>query len=122
MDKLTRAAAIARKIKELQAQEADIAEAIVNLKAKEVELFEGELGDHLVGDNDNGYLNINVYQHKTFNETWGKAQRPDLWDKAKVTVDVVTSATAKAALTEEEYAVFQKPSAGLSVKIEVVDD
>lgn len=122
MEKLERVAAIARKIKELQAQEEQVAEAIRNLKAKQVELLDGDLGDHIVGDNENGYLNVIVYQHKTFNEGYGKGQRPDLWDKAKVTMDVVTSASAKAALTEEEYAVFQKPSAALSVKVEVVDD
>lgn len=120
-DKMERAAQIARKIKELQSEEAEIAEAIRNLKAKEVELLEGDIGDHIVGDNDNGYLNVVVYQHKTFNEAWGKARRPDLWEKAKITVDVVTSASAKLLLDEEEYAEFQKPSADLSVKVEVVD-
>lgn len=121
-DNLERAAQIARKIKELQAQESDIAEAIKNLKAKEVELLNGDLGDHIVGDHENGYLNVIVYQHKTFNEAYGKARRPDLWEKAKITQEVVTSASAKLLLDEDEYAEFQKPSADLSVKVEVVDD
>lgn len=120
-DELERAAKIARKIKELQAQAADIDDAIKNLKAKEVEIL-GEVGDHIVGDNEEGYLNVIIYQHKTFNEAWGKARHPELWEKAKIVQEVVTSASAKLLLTEEEYAEFQKPSADLSVKIEVVDD
>lgn len=119
---LERAAQYARKIKELQALVADYEDAIKNLKAKEVEILNGEIGDHIVGDNENGYLNVIVYQHKTFNEAWGKQRRPDLWEKAKITQEVVTSASAKLLLDEDEYAEFQKPSADLSVKIEVVDD
>lgn len=121
-DNLERAAQIARKIKELQSQEADIKEAIANLKAKEVELFDREEGEHIVGDNDGGYLKVIVYQHKTFNESYGKLRRPDLWEKAKITQEVVTSASAKLLLDEDEYAEFQKPSADLSVKVEVLDD
>lgn len=122
MNKVEQVAKIARKIKELQAAVADYEEAIQNLKAKEVELLAGEIGDHIVGDNENGYLNVIVYQHKTFNESYGKMNRPDLWEKAKITQEVVTSASAKLLLTEDEYAEFQKPSANLSVKVEVVDD
>lgn len=121
-DNLERAAQIARKIKALQAHEAEVQEAIANLKAKEVELLSGEIGEHIVGDNENGFLNIVIYQHKTFNEEYGKARRPDLWEKAKIVQEVVTSKSAKLLLDEDEYAEFQKPSANLSVKVEVVDD
>ena len=121
-DNLERAAQIARKIKELQADEAGIVEAIRNLKAKELELLGADIGEHIVGDNEGGYLNVIIYQHKTFNEAYGKAKRPDLWEKAKVVQEVVTSTSAKLLLDEDEYAEFQKPSAGLSVKVEVVDD
>lgn len=121
-DNLERAAQIARKIKELQARIAEDEEAVRYLKSKEVELFSGEVGEHIVGDNDEGFLKVVVYQHKTFNEAWGKARHPELWEKAKITQEVVTSASAKLLLDEDEYAEFQKPSADLSVKIEVVDD
>jgi len=120
-DKLETAAQVARKIKALQAQADEIAEAIKNLKAKEVEIF-AEEGNYLVGDNDGGFLEVVVYQHKTFNEAYGKEQRPDLWEKAKITQEVVTSTSAKLYLDEDEYAVFQKPSAELSVKVNVIDN
>jgi hypothetical protein len=120
-DQMERAAQVARKIKELQAQADEIAEAIKNLKAKEVEIFHDE-GDYIVGDNEGGFLQVTVYQHKTFNEAYGKKQRPDLWEKAKITQEVVTSTSAKLYLDEDEYAVFQKPSADLSVKINVIDN
>lgn len=118
---LERAAKAARKIKELQAQIAELTEAVENLKAKEVEYFEAQIGEHVVGDNDNGFMKVVIYQSKTFNEAWGKKARPDLWEKAAVTTTIVTSASAKLLLDEEEYTVFQKPSAKLSVKVEVVD-
>lgn len=117
----TRAAAAARKIKELQAQIAELTEAVENLKAKEVEYFHEEQGDHIVGSNEEGFLKVVIYQSKTFNEAWGKKQRPDLWEKAAIDIRLVNSTSAKLYLDEEEYAVFQKPSAKLSVKVEVVD-
>src|SRR5690349_19456541 len=103
----------------LQDEESEIKEAIAFKKAKLAE--ELGAGEHIEGTNDTGFSKVIVYQHKTFNEGWGKKRRPDLWDKAKETVEVVTSATAKAKLTTEEYAEFQKPSDGLSVKIEVLN-
>lgn len=120
-DTETRAAKAARKIKELQAQIAELTEAVENLKAKEVEYFHEEEGEHIVGNNDEGFLKVVIYQSKTFNEAWGKKLHPDLWEKAAVDVRLVTSTSAKLYLDEEEYKAFQKPSAKLSVKVEVVD-
>lgn len=101
-----------------QAEIGELEDYIKFRKAKIAELL-GE-GEETVGDNERGYAKVNVYRHKTFNEGYGKSARPDLWEKAAETKKVVTSASAKAALSAEEYAVFQKPSADLSVKIEVL--
>lgn len=114
------AAKVARQIIALQSEIAEREEAIENLKAKEAEWF--ELGEHIVGDPDSGYQKVTVYQSKAYNEAYGKKAQPELWDKHAVATRSLTSAQAKAALSEAEYALFQKPSAKLSVKIEVVDD
>jgi len=121
MTDVERALAAAKKIKELQAQIAELTEAVDNLKAKEVEYFEAQVGDHVVGDNEGGFLKVTIYQSKTFNEAWGKKLRPDLWEKAAVSIKQVNTASAKLLLDAEEYAVFQKPSANLSVKVEVIE-
>lgn len=113
-------AKIVAKIADYQSQIADLEEAVKNYKLKLAEQL-GE-GEEVVGDNENGYTKVIVYRHKVFNETYGKKLRPDLWDKAKRTKEYVDAAAAKAALTEEEYAVFQKPSLDLSVKLETVHD
>ena len=104
----------------MQAERDELDEAIRFKKEKlAADLYAGE---HLIGDNESGYVKAIVYQHKTFNEGYGKQRRPDLWEKAKETKEVVTSAGAKAKLSTEEYAEFQKPSDGLSVKLEVIND
>lgn len=121
-DNMERVAEIGRKIKALQAQQEDIVEAIENLKAKELELLDGIEGDYIVGDNDNGFLKINIYQSKTYNEAWGKKNAPELWEKFAEEVRVLTSARAKDKMTPEEYANFQKASAKKSVKVEVIND
>lgn len=121
MTDVERALAAAKKIKELQAQIADLTEAVENLKAKEVEYFESEQGDHIVGDNDGGFLKVTIYQSKTYNEAWGKKQAPELWAEFAESVTVLTSARAKDKLDKEQYELFQKPSAKLSVKIEVIE-
>lgn len=110
------------KIVQLQSQAADIEEAIKNYKAKLAEQLGNIIGEEIVGDNDTGFTKVIVYQHKTFNEAWGKKLAPELWEKAKRTKEYVDSAGAKALLTPEEYAVFQKPSDGLSVKLENIND
>lgn len=117
-----RAAMITRKIHQLQADEADIAEAIVNLKAKLIEELGNEPTEEIVGDNDTGFVKVLVYRHKAFNESFGKKNHPELWEKAKKTKEYVDSASAKAALSEEEYALFQKPSLDLSVRLEVLNN
>lgn len=116
-----RALAAAKKIKELQAQIAELEEAVENLKAKEVEYFEAEQGEHVVGDNDSGFLKVTIYQSKTFNEAWGKKLAPELWAEFAEFKAVLTSARAKDKLDPEQYALFQKPSAKLSVKVEVIE-
>lgn len=121
-DNKERAASAARKIKAMQAQIAELTEAIDNLKAKEVEYFEGTLGEHIVGDPDTGYLKVSIYQSKTYNEAYGKKNHPKLWDKHAKAVRVLTSAAAKAAMDADDYAKFQKPSADLSVKVEVISE
>lgn len=120
MTDIERAAKAARKIKEIQAQIAELEEAVENLKAKEVEFFDGTLGEHVVGDNDGGYLKVTIYQSKTYNEAWGKKLAPELWEEFAEEKKVLTSARAKDKLGEA-YALFQKPSAKLSVKVEVID-
>jgi hypothetical protein len=119
---LERAAKAARKIKELQAQIAELEEAVENLKAKEVEYFNESLGEHVVGDNDNGFLKVTIYQSKTFNEAWGKKLAPELWAEFAESKTVLTSARAKDKLSGDDYALFQKPSAKLSVKVEVISE
>jgi peptidoglycan hydrolase CwlO-like protein len=115
------AARYARKIKELQAQVEELTEAIDNLKAKEAELLPD--GENIVGDNENGYLKVTVYQSKTYNEAWGKSNNPEVFEKyAQPVLTLGSAAVAKAAMTDEEYALFQKPSAKKSVKVEVMKE
>jgi hypothetical protein len=111
-----------KKIKTLQAEIAQYEEAVENLKG--VVAANLPLGETLLQDPDDEDLTLKatVYVSKTFNEGYGKKARPDLWEKAAVETKVLTSATAKKALTEEEYALFQKPSDKTSVKVEVVND
>jgi len=122
IEQAQRAAAAARKIKELQAQIAELEEAVENLKAKEVEYFHEEPGDYIVGDNENGFLKVMVYQSKRFDENYGKKLHPELWAEYAEAKLVLTSARAKDKLSEDEYEDFQKPSAKLSVKVEVIND
>jgi len=113
------AAKVARQIIALQSEVAERLEAIENLKAKQASWF--ELGDHIVGDPDNGYQKVTVYQSKAYNEAYGKKNHKDLWEKYAVPTKTLTSAQAKAALSADEYALFQKPSDKLSVKIELME-
>src|SRR5690242_12591204 len=106
-----------RKIKQLQSDQAEIEEAIQNLK--DVVAANLPLGETVLGDENNGYLKAVVYQAKQFNEAYGKKERPDLWEKAAVQTKVLTSARAKEVFGDQsaEYAAFQKPSAKVSVKV-----
>lgn len=112
---------IANKIVELQAQEAEIAEAISNYKAKLADVV-GE-GERVTEDG----IKVIVYRHKAFNEAYGKKKNPELWQRLAENKPVLDSATFKRAIaeeraTEDEYAEFQKASDGLSVKLEVAND
>lgn len=119
------AAKIARRIVTIQAEKAELEEAEANLKAKLAELLPE--GDTPVGDNEQGFLKVTVYQSKQFNEGFGKKNNPELWEKLAVAKRVLDSTTFKAAIkadeaTEEDYARFQKPSDKLSVKVGLLDD
>lgn len=116
-----RAKNLARKIKLLQIERDERDEAIENMKTTLAELL-GPTEALTIGDRDSGFFKVDVYQGATFNEAYGKKGHPELWDKAKVTKETVTSASAKAALTPEEYALFQKPHEKTTVKIEFLSD
>lgn len=116
-----RATALARQIKLHQIARDELDEAIEFKKAALADLL-GPTEALTVGDRDSGFFKVDVYQGATFNEAYGKKARPDLWDKAKVTKEAVTSASAKAVLTPEEYALFQKPHDKTTVKVEFLTD
>jgi len=117
-----RQAKIARQIVGLQAEIAERAEAVDNLKAKLAELVGTTTEPVVVGDNDNGYQLITVFKGKAFNEAYGKKAQPELWEKHAESKKVLTSARAKSVLTDEEYALFQKPNDKTTVKVELADD
>lgn len=120
-DTTERAKALARQIKLHQIERDELDEAIEFKKAALAELL-GPTEALTVGDRDSGFFKVDVYQGATFNEAYGKKARPDLWEKAKVTKEAVTSASAKAALTPEEYALFQKPHDKTTVRVEFLSD
>lgn len=110
-----RAAKYADKILELQDEIADREEAVANLKAK-LASWIGE--DEVVVDG----RNIRVYHHKAFNADYAKKNFPELVEKGSAQKTVFTSATAKAALTAEEYAKVQKISPDFSVVVSLVEE
>lgn len=120
-DVAERAKVLARQIKLHQIERDELDEAIEDKKAALADLL-GTAEGLTVGDRDSGYFKVDVYQGATFNEAFGKKARPDLWDKAKVTKETVTSASAKAVLTADEYALFQKPHDKTTVKVEFLTD
>lgn len=122
----------AGRIKVLQDEIEDREEAIKNLKAKlAADIPEGTA---TVGTNDKGYAEVTVYRHKAFNAAFGRKNlTPDAIKRATKLVPTFTAATAKdreydlegniiKGLTEEEYALCQKPSDDLSVKVELIDN
>jgi hypothetical protein len=110
-EQVVRAAA---KIKQLQSDIADNEEAVRNLKRF--------IADNTPeGTTTQGDYKIEVYTYKKFDEAYGKRQNPELWAEHAVEKRVLDSATAKRVLTEDEYALFQKPSADKSVKVDFVD-
>lgn len=116
-----RAKALARQIKLHQIERDELDEAIEFKKAALADLL-GPTEALTIGDRDHGFFKVDVYQGATFNEAYGKKGHPELWDKAKVTKETVTSASAKAALTPEEYALFQKPHDKTTVRVEFLTD
>lgn len=120
-DTTERAKALARQIKLHQIERDELDEAIEFKKAALADLL-GPTEALTVGDRDSGFFKVDVYQGATFNEAYGKKARPDLWEKAKVTKETVTSASAKAVLTADEYALFQKPHEKTTVKVEFLTD
>lgn len=119
-DKLERAYSASKRIAQLQAEIAEREEEVENLKQFVANLV--PTGETMLGDEERGYIKAVVIEGKMFNEAWGKKQRPDLWEKYAVAKFVLDSATAKKVLSEEEYAVFQKPNNKTTVKIEVQHD
>lgn len=109
-----------RKIKQLQADAAEIAEAIENLK--DVVAANLPAGETVLGDEDNGYLKAVIYRSKQFNEAYGKKNAPKVWADNAVAKLTLDSTTAKKVLSPEEYELFQKPSEKMSVKVETVND
>lgn len=120
-DTTERAKALARQIKLHQIERDELDEAIEFKKAALADLL-GPTEALTLGDRDTGFFKVDVYKGATFNEAYGKKARPDLWEKAKVTKDTVTSASAKSALTAEEYALFQKPHDKTTVRVEFLSD
>lgn len=116
-----RAKALTRQIKLHQIERDELDEAIEYKKAALAELL-GSAKGLVIGDRDSGFFKVDVFKGATFNESYGKKARPDLWDKAKVTKETVTSASAKAVLTPEEYALFQQPHEKTTVKVEFLTD
>jgi len=124
--------AYAGRIKVLQDEIEDREEAIKNLKAKLA--ADLPLGEATVGTNDKGYASVTVYQHKAFNAAYGRKNlTPEAVKRATKLMPTFTAATAKdreydmdgniiKGLTEEEYALCQKPSDELSVKVELISN
>lgn len=112
---------LARQIKLHQIDRDELDETIEFKKAALADLL-GSAEGLVVGDRDSGFFKVDVFQGATFNEGYGKKANPELWNKAKVTKETVTSASAKAVLTPEEYALFQKPHEKTTVKVEFLTD
>lgn len=119
-DQLDRVFNAAARVKELQAEVDERLEEIENLKSFIANnIPEGET---LLGDDERGFIKAQVYTSKQFNEAWGKKNHPEVWEKYAEPVFKLDSTIARKKMTEEEYALFQKPSEKTSVKLEVVND
>jgi len=103
------------KIKQLQSDEAEIKEAIDNYKR----FVADNMPD---GESDFGNFHVSVYTYKKYDEAYGKKNAPALWDKFAVEKRVLDSKTARENLSEDDYALFQKPSAGKTVRVDVKDE
>lgn len=114
-------AKIARQLKLLQLEIAEKQEAVENLKLS-LQNGLGEVKDEIVGDTVNGFFSVTVRQGAAFNEAYLKKNNPEAWERAKVTKEVVTSASAKSALTADEYAEGQKPHDKFTVIVELLED
>lgn len=112
-----RAASLVDKIITLQDQEADIKEAIGNLKLKLASLYDNGPGEYT----ENG-RKVTVYYHKALNADYAKKNEPDLYAKGSSLALVFNAKTASAKLTPEEYARVQKHSTEPSVVVELLED
>jgi hypothetical protein len=107
------------KITALQAEVAELLEGIDNLKQKVAELL-GD-GEHTYGDGEHFYK-MTSGTGKLYNEAFGKKNAPELWEEFAEPTKVLTSAIAKARLSAEQYALFQKPNSKKTIKIELLED
>ena len=106
---------IAGKIKVLQSEVDERQEAIDNMKAKLAESLPPQSDPYQYGDFD-----ITVYVSKAFNAAQAEKVLPkERWEAASVAKRTTSAAIAKAALTEEEFALCQKVSDKTSVKVEM---
>jgi hypothetical protein len=116
-----RAKLVAR-INELASEIADLEEARDNYKAT----LAADLGltekSEIIGTEETGYNEVDVYRSKKFDSAYLKKQNPQAWDKAATAVLTVTSAHAKEVLTPAEYAQGQKVSDKISVVIRPLND
>lgn len=107
---------ISGNIEVLQSEIADRQEAIDNYKAT---LAEAQgLGEHLVGD-----YRITNYISKQFQAKLAeKVLPPERWEAISVPARTTSAALAAKVLTDEEYALCQKVSDKVSVKVERRED
>ena len=107
---------ISGNIEVLQSEIAEREEAIANMKAK---LAEAQgLGEHLVGD-----YKITAYVSKQFQAGLAEKVLPtERWEAISVPARTTSAALAKKVLTDDEYALCQKVSDKISVKVERRDD
>ena len=111
------AARIASKIEVLQSEKKDIEEAIENYKEKMAVIL-GE-GEKTIGSQETGFYKFNAYVGKPFNAAQAEKNLPhERWLAASKAGRVTTAALAKKVLTEEEYALCQKPNGKTTIVVE----
>lgn len=94
----------------LQSKQKDLEERVEELKAKLAEdLAEGKLS---VGDYE-----LNIYTGARYDESYGKKVAPELWEKYAEAKKTLPSALAKAKLSPDDYAKFQKPNSKTTVTV-----
>lgn len=109
----------ARRIIELQAEIAEKQEAVENYKQF---IADNATEDVQIVPSNGQLFKVNTYVYRRFDANYGKAQRPDLWEKYAQPTVTLTAAQAKKVMSDEEYAAFQRVSDGRSVSIELLDE